>query len=86
MSRPNHLKTLETKYARLKGYYFHIEREAEDYDGAELVDKQLARGTAYSGLVSEQLQQDDAERKCVCARRHFAAVDELRRHVPASAG
>ena len=40
MSRPNHLKTLETKYARLKGYYFHIEREAEDYDGAELVDKQ----------------------------------------------
>lgn len=40
MSRPTHIKTLETKYARLKGYYFHIEREAEDYDGAELIDKQ----------------------------------------------
>lgn len=40
MSRPNHVKTLEKKYARLKGYYFHIEKEAEDFDGEELIDKQ----------------------------------------------
>ena len=39
MGRKAHVKTLEKKYARMKGIYFSIEKECEELEGESLIDK-----------------------------------------------